>query len=348
MSTYDKIRALPVCIEGISLEPLRHRVSDGFVRPTTVVRLSGKGHTGLGEDLIYEIDDQAVFARDGAGLPVLGTHTIDSFSKLLASTSLFSQPPRDPKAQRYRRWALESAALDLALRQVGEPLWRVLGRDLRPVSFVVSMGLGDPPSLRRVRELAAIAPSLRLKLDARSSWDEELMQAIPLPVSCIDLKGHYVGESIYQPPEELLYRRVFACFGDAWIEDAAFSETTRSLLDEHWTQLSWDAPIGSVEDIDKLPHRPAAINIKPSRFGSLHNLLAAYDYCAALGIVMYGGGEFELGPGRQQIQYLASLFHPDGANDVAPGVFNLDPFPATVSASPLEVRATASGFQIAG
>ena len=27
---------------------------------------------------------------------------------------------------------------------------------------------------------------------------------------------------------------------------------------------------------------------------------------------------FELGPGRGQLQYLASLFHPDGPNDLAP------------------------------
>ena len=37
---------------------------------------------------------------------------------------------------------------------------------------------------------------------------------------------------------------------------------------------------------------------------------------------MYGGGQFELGLGRGQIQYLASIFHPDGPNDVAPGGYN--------------------------
>ena len=33
---------------------------------------------------------------------------------------------------------------------------------------------------------------------------------------------------------------------------------------------------------------------------------------------MYGGGQFELGHGREQIQRLASLFYADGPNDVAP------------------------------
>ena len=37
---------------------------------------------------------------------------------------------------------------------------------------------------------------------------------------------------------------------------------------------------------------------------------------------MYGGGQFELGPGRRQIQRLASLFYADGPNDVAPSEYN--------------------------
>jgi hypothetical protein len=39
---------------------------------------------------------------------------------------------------------------------------------------------------------------------------------------------------------------------------------------------------------------------------------------------MYGGGFGELGVGRHQIQYLASLFHPDTPNDVAPSLLSSD------------------------
>ncbi len=42
----------------------------------------------------------------------------------------------------------------------------------------------------------------------------------------------------------------------------------------------------------------------------------------------YGGGQYELGAGRGQIQLLAALFHPDGPNDIAPGGYDaLDPEP---------------------
>src|SRR4028118_1634372 len=47
---------------------------------------------------------------------------------------------------------------------------------------------------------------------------------------------------------------------------------------------------------------------------------------AARGIGASGGGMFELGPGRGQIQYLASLFHPDAPNDTSPEGFH-DPEP---------------------
>ena len=42
----------------------------------------------------------------------------------------------------------------------------------------------------------------------------------------------------------------------------------------------------------------------------------------------YGGGQYELGVGRGQIQYLAALFHPDAPNDIAPAGYDaLDPEP---------------------
>ena len=52
-------------------------------------------------------------------------------------------------------------------------------------------------------------------------------------------------------------------------------------------------------------------------------LFDTYDYLTVHGIGAYGGGMFEQGPGRGQLQYLASLFHPDTPNDLAPTAYNL-------------------------
>jgi hypothetical protein len=64
------------------------------------------------------------------------------------------------------------------------------------------------------------------------------------------------------------------------------------------------------------------MNIKPSRFGTIARLLECIEYCDANGLQLYGGGQFELGVGRQHIQVLASLFYADGPNDVAPSDYN--------------------------
>ena len=97
--------------------------------------------------------------------------------------------------------------------------------------------------------------------------------------------------------------------------------------------------------MDALPFPPRVLNSKPSRFGSVGRLLDFYDACAERGIRLYGGGQFELGPGRGQIQYLASLFHPDAPNDVAPAAFNVVPLPAGLPSSPLAVTPEPTGFR---
>jgi hypothetical protein len=87
------------------------------------------------------------------------------------------------------------------------------------------------------------------------------------------------------------------------------------------------------------------INIKPSRLGSLRELCAAYDFCAEQGIGVYAGGMFELGPGRGQAQYLASLFHAQAPNDIAPAGYNM-PVPADgLPSSPLAPTPAAVGFR---
>jgi hypothetical protein len=75
----------------------------------------------------------------------------------------------------------------------------------------------------------------------------------------------------------------------------------------------------------------------------VERLFAAYDYCEAKGIGAYGGGQWELGPGRGQIQLLAALNHPATPNDVAPREYNLDP-QAGLPTSPLTVTPRETGF----
>ena len=134
----------------------------------------------------------------------------------------------------------------------------------------------------------------------------------------VDLKGLYEGSIVDQGADPVLYRRVAEAFPDAWIEDPKLTAETDLILRPHRDRITWDANIHGIADIEGLPFTPRMVNVKPSRLGPLRSLFATYEYCEARGIGMYGGGQFELGVGRGQIQYLASIFHPDTPNDVAP------------------------------
>jgi hypothetical protein len=48
--------------------------------------------------------------------------------------------------------------------------------------------------------------------------------------------------------------------------------------------------------------------------------------------------------GRAQIQELASLFYPDGPNDVAPGAYNDPDLPESLPTSPLSPPENPRGF----
>jgi len=87
------------------------------------------------------------------------------------------------------------------------------------------------------------------------------------------------------------------------------------------------------------------VNVKPSRIGGLAKLCATYDYCAERDNGAYGGGQFELGPGRGQAQYLASLFHPETPNDLAPSGYNVDDPPLGLPTSPLPPAPESVGFR---
>ena len=339
MSTYDAFATLPLVVEGYELERLEQPVSSDFTRVTTVIHLHGGGEEGVGEDVTYAADLHPP-PRD---LPVTGERTLDGFGALLDRLELFAEPPRMAAFAHYRRWAFESAALDLALRQAGRTIADALGREPQPVRFVVSKRIDSIDVLRRLLERY---PGTRLKLDPTSDWTEEQIEAIAATgaVDVVDLKGAYKGTSVDQPPDPVLYDRVARAFRDAWIEDPALTSETEAVLAPHRERITWDAPIHSVADVEALSFAPRTLNVKPSRFGQLRELCAFYDYCAERGIALYGGGQFELGPGRGQIQVLASLFHPDGSNDVAPGGYNETQLPDGLDVSPLEPALAPTGF----
>jgi L-alanine-DL-glutamate epimerase-like enolase superfamily enzyme len=331
--TYERFAGLGLEVDGYELERLEKPVTRGFTRVTTLVHLRGGGSEGVGEDVTWYAEHHDREQAAGPVLPLAGSWTLESFSDALEIP--------DP----HRRWAYESAALDLALRQAGTTLAELVGREPQPVAFVVSPGLGDPPTAHTVVRWLELDQSLRFKLDPGSAWTDELIAELAATHTVVtaDYKGYYTDQD--PPPDADLYRRVAEGFPEAYLEDPALTDETEPVLEPYKERVTWDAPVHSVADVEQLRWPPRVLNSKPSRFGRLRELLAFYDHCEQHGIALYGGGMFELGPGRGQIQYLASLFHPDGPNDVAPGAFN-DPEPRPgLPSSPLQPAPAPEGFR---
>ena len=247
---------MPLEVEGYELEGQEFEASPEFTRVSTTIRIKGGGEEGIGEDVTYEALDHIALQDAGPVQPLAGSHTIGSFCELVGGLDLFPAEPVREVSRLYRRWAFESAALDLALRQQGIPLTEALGREAQPVTFVASLRLGEPPTIEPVANRLARYPTLRFKLDPTSSWTDELIAELVATgaIDSVDFKGQYKGTVVDQPPDPELYAKVVEAFPDAWIEDPALTDETEPILEP--------APrpdhLGRADPLDRR-HRGAAL-----------------------------------------------------------------------------------------
>jgi hypothetical protein len=347
MDGYDALADLPLTVADDTLDRRESDTSSGFTRVTTLFELHGDGERGVGEDVTYDTEDHDALTttRD---FDLAGEYTFGEFSAHLDDVDLFpSKEPEREVSRQYRRWAVESAGLDLALRQSGTTLADALGGNYDPVSFVVSTRLGDPPTVDRLRDLLAVHPDLAFKLDPTGEWTPDLAAEVAevADVRVLDLKGQYSGTVVDNPPDPDLYELVVETFPEAVVEDPALTDETRPILDGHEDRVAWDYPITGVESVEALPFEPEWLNVKPSRFGTVESLLATVAYARERGMTLYGGGQFELDVGREHLHALASLFYPDAPNDVAPSAYNRPDTERDLPASPLSPPSEPAGLR---
>ena len=351
VNAWERLAALPIRIESYDLSG-HDREFGEFTRPSTVVHLRGSKQEGIGEDVVYTVLDHIAHRDAGPVHDLSGPETLGEACALIGTLDLFATAEPDyPASRLYRRWAYESAALDLALRQNRLTLWEVVERDPSPLRFVCSTrlgGFGDDgkrSTTEPIRKRLQRYPELEFKLDPENDWDAKLIEEIKsvATVRVLDLKGMYRGTPVDVETDPDLYRAVAEAFPEAYLEDPDLNEATIDVLSDHMDRVTWDAPLHSLADVEE--HAIKAINSKPSRFGSIAELLAIYEYCERNGIAIYGGGQGEVECGRGQIQYLASLFHPDTPNDTAPSGFNDPAVPAGMPSSPMDPMPSETGFR---
>jgi hypothetical protein len=348
---WKRLADLPIKIESYELTGHDREYGD-FTRPSTVIHLHGSGKEGIGEDVVYDVLDHIAHRDAGAVLDLTPASTLAEACDLFGSLDLFNgAPPEREPSLHYRRWAYESAALDLALRQNGLAFWEVVERDPQPLSFVCSTRLGSfgehghKSSTEAIRKRLARYPGLEFKLDPENDWDAKLIDEIAeiATVRVLDLKGFYKGTPVDVQTDPELYAAVAEKFPEAYIEDPDLNDETTPVLEPYSDRVTFDAPLHSLDDVKSMARK--AINSKPSRFGSLQELLEIYEYCDRNGIAVYGGGQGEVECGRGQIQYLASLFHATTPNDIAPSGYNDPAVPAGLPSSPMDPSQSETGFR---
>src|SRR3954469_1289836 len=191
-SLWTRVADLPLTVAAHTIERLEAPAP--AERVTYLVRLRGHGAEGLGEDVGGDmLDEDGAFLAAAPALALAGEWTLATFAAHLASVAFGPQPREWDMPRRWRNWALESAALDLALLQAGIGLPEALGREPAPVRFVNSLGLGDAPAIGTVARRLERYPALRFKLDAQASWSPELTAAVAGTgtVDIVDFKGRY-------------------------------------------------------------------------------------------------------------------------------------------------------------
>src|SRR3954449_2959304 len=230
-SLWSRVADLPLTVEAHAAHPLETQTAEE--RASYLVRLHGDGAEGLGEDVGGDmLDDNGAFLTAAPSLPLAGRWTVATFCEHLAALDLWTEPPAWEMARRWRRWAFESAALDLALAQAGLGLPEALSRVPAPVRFVNSLGLGDPPEQGAIGRRLARYPNLRFKLDAEASWSPSIAAAVAATgaVDVIDFKGRYALPIEDEGRLLAMYEVVLDRFGEAILEDPHDRPTVAALI----------------------------------------------------------------------------------------------------------------------
>ena len=207
--------------------------------------------------------------------------------------------------------AAEMALWDLQARELGVPLWELLGGSGEPVPAGVVLGLqSDADALLRTveRHVASGYARIKLKVD-RASEDiarvrsvRERFPELPLMIDCG--ASYSLGD--------LSRLRDFDALGLTMIEQPLGHEDLiehATLQGELETPICLDESIRSAGDARLAIQIGACrvINVKPGRVGGLGVARSIHDLCRDSGVPVWCGGMLETGIGRAHNISLATL-----------------------------------------
>jgi L-alanine-DL-glutamate epimerase-like enolase superfamily enzyme len=275
-----RLATLPVRVSTIRCQSGRLALPDyPGGRPTTLVALSGEGHTGFGENVAFSDGEQQAFVHSVEGM----------LARAAGPVAAIVAPGVKP----FDRAALEGALIDLAMRQNGLSLRDLCGVEQAPLRWVRSFG-PRPDAAGYGRSLGG-----ELKVDVDPRWTEEQIAALAgEAVAILDFK---------EEGSAALCGRLASAFPSALFEDPP--------PDCLHPRVARDRTLGTEDDVAAAVARGEWVNVKAPRMGGAIPALGALALARPNA---YFGGMFEVGPGREQARQLAALFCGDAPNDLAP------------------------------
>lgn len=319
----ERLGDLEVSVEAAFARPMAVLAIDypGGLRPSGVLSLSGRGCLASGELVAFDEAAQQRFAAQVAG----------RLAGRRGRVAELAGPPASSEGDRLERAALESALVDLALRQAGRSLAELATSPASAaLEYVLSFEAVAAPAARAA-ELRQFFPSARFKVDVDPGWSAGAIAglvAIAEQVAILDFKGRGSADLA----EELAARLPAALLEDPpadWkAAEAAGSRVAR------------DRDLLAVADVVRAVEAGHAVNLKPARMGGPLSALAGFAVAAGARRLAYAGGMFEVGVGRRQARALAALVCASAPNDLAP-LRGVEPRPLP---GPLPVRLDRPGF----
>jgi len=281
-----------------------------YDRTFILVSLEGGGVEGVGE-CVAEVDPYY-----SPETTVTAWHVIKDFLAPLVLARTVAHP-RDlfgalarVRGHHMAKAAVEMAAWDLAARQHGVPLSRLLGGTRTEIPSGVSIGIQDSVAQlfdKIATELAA--GYQRIKIKVKPGWDVDVVAAIRERFGDVPLM---VDANAAYSPADAARLAGFDRFGLMMIEQPLDYDDIRdhaALQRAVRTPICLDESIHSVRAGEDAIAMGACriINIKPGRVGGHGESIRLHDLCAAHGIAVWHGGMLESGIGRAHNIHLASL-----------------------------------------
>jgi len=307
-----------VKIERIELRllrlPLVHFFETSFGRSYDrtfiLIRLDGDGLSGYGEC----VADQNPFYS--AETTETAWHILSAFVAPLVLGVEFAHPRevfpalKAIRGHHMAKAGLEMAAWDLYARQRGEPLWRTLGGNGRPIASGVSIGIQDSlDQLAAKIEQELAAGYRRIKIKIKPGWDVGTVEMVrrrfgPIPLM-VDANAAYLLE-------DAAHLRQLDAFDLMMIEQPLDDDDIRDhakLQAQLRTPICLDESIKTVRLAEEAIAQGACriINIKPGRLGGFRESIHVHDLCAAHGLPVWHGGMLESGVGRAHNIHLSTL-----------------------------------------